>query len=72
MAKVIEARELGYIIHLNPPKVVVSLRFLLDGKLIAIRITTYPLSVPIYDLVDMLKDEYGADEVHFQPLLNLE
>lgn len=72
MAKVIEARELGYVDHIDPPKVVVSLRFLRDRRLLAVRIKTYPLDVPIYDLIDMLKDEYGADEVLWQPLLSLE
>lgn len=72
MPKVIVARELGYIDHLDPPMLVVSLRFLKDGRMLAVRMKTYPLVTPIFDICEMLKDEYGADEVHFQPLLNLE
>lgn len=72
MAKVIEARELGYIDHIDPPKIVVSLRFLKDGRLLAVRMKTYPLVTPIFDICEMLKDEYGADEVNYQPLLSLE
>jgi len=72
MAKVIVARELGYLEHLDHPMLVVSLRFLKDGRMLAVRMKTYPLVTPIFDICEMLKDEYGADEVNYQPLLNLE
>lgn len=72
MSKVVQARELGVIEETSQAKVVVSVRLYEDGRLLSVRMRTFPLITPIYDLCEMLRDEYGADEVHWQPLLNIE
>ena len=72
MSKVVQVRELGVIEDTSQAKVVVSVRLYEDGRLLSVRMRTFPLTTPIYDLCEMLQDEYGADQVHWQPLLNIE
>jgi len=72
MSTVVHARELGVIENVAQARVVVSVRLYQHGRLLSVRMRTYPLTTPIYDLCQMLQDEYGADMVHWQPLLNIE
>src|SRR5512138_3939306 len=62
MSKVVQARELGVIEETSQAKVVVSVRLYEDGRLLSVRMRTFPLITPIYDLCEMLRDEYGAEE----------
>src|SRR5690554_6454087 len=54
MSTVVHARELGVIENVAQARVVVSVRLYQHGRLLSVRMRTYPLTTPIYDLCQML------------------